>query len=79
MIRLNVKKDGKVEVKSFVNKKDLDNYVLDYVGTDENYKNFSDVSNTIWNLNVGTAITVRGLTIAMAGKSRAGDIMLGGK
>ena len=29
MIRLNMKKNGKVEVKSFVNKKDLDNYVLD--------------------------------------------------
>jgi hypothetical protein len=54
MIRLNVRKDGKVEVKSFINKKDLENYVLDFIGCDQ-------------------------YNIAMAGKSRAGNIMLGGE
>ena len=34
MIRLNVKKDGKVEVKSFVNKKDLQNLFNRYFDED---------------------------------------------
>jgi len=77
MIRLNVKKDGKVEVKSFVNKKDLQNYVLDFIGVST--YNFTETANRIWDLNVGTALKINGYVIAMAGKSRAGDIMLGGK
>ena len=35
MIRINIKKDGKVTVKSFINKIDLDNYVLDFIGADQ--------------------------------------------
>ena len=79
MIRLNIKKDGKVEVKSFVNKKDLQNYVLDKIGVADECRNFFETANTIWDLNVGTALKINGYVIAMAGKSRAGDIMLGGK
>ena len=39
--------------------------------------NFTDVSNKIWDLNVGTSITINNgwfeTTILMAGKSRAGN------
>ena len=77
MIRLNVKKDGKVQVKSIVNKKDLQNYVLHFIGLSK--YNFTETANRIWDLNVGTALKINGYVIAMAGKSRAGDIMLGGK
>tara|TARA_R100000995_G_scaffold78209_1_gene48709 strand:+ start:619 stop:855 length:237 start_codon:yes stop_codon:yes gene_type:complete len=78
MIRLNVRKDGKVEVKSFINKKDLENYVLDCIGCDQ-YNNFTQTADKIWDLNVGTSLSVNGYSIAMAGKSRAGNIMLGGE
>jgi len=79
MIRLNIKKDGKVFVKSFVKKNDLQNFVLDKIGVADQCKNFFETANTIWDLNVGTSLNVNGYTIAMAGKSRAGNIMLGGK
>ena len=72
MIKINIKKGGAIITKSFKNKIDLDNYVLDYIGTDNKIGNFTDCSNKIWNLNVGTSINIRNLTISMAGKSRAG-------
>ena len=78
MIRLNITKNGKVFVKSFVQKIDLQNYVLDFIGADQ-YSNFTNTAEKIWNLNVGTSLSVNGYTIAMAGKSRAGNIMLGGE
>ena len=73
MIRINIKKDGKVKVKSFVKKIDLINYVLDKIGTDHSIGNFTDCSNKIWNLKVGQSINVRDIKISMAGKSRAGN------
>jgi len=78
MIRLNIKKDGKCFVKSFVQKIDLHNYVLDFIGCDQ-YSNFTKTAEKIWDLNVGTSLSVNGYSIAMAGKSRAGNIMYGGK
>ena len=72
MIKINIKKGGAIITKSFKNKIDLDNYVLDHIGTDNKIGNFTDCSNKIWNLNVGTSINIRNLTISMAGKSRAG-------
>ena len=79
MIRINIKKDTKVTVKSFVKKIDLKSYVLDKIGTDHSIGNFTDCSNRIWNLNVGQSINVRDIKISMAGKSRAGHVMLGDK
>ena len=73
MIRINIKKDTKVTVKSFVKKIDLKSYVLDKIGTDHSIGNFTDCSNKIWNLNVGQSINVRDIKISMAGKSRAGN------
>ena len=88
MIRLNVRKKDKVEVKSFVQKKDLLNYLntLNFYGVvevffkDKTSKTIQEIlADKIWDLNVGTAHNFLGYKIAMAGKSRAGDIMLGGK
>ena len=73
MIRINIKKDTKITVKSFVKKIDLKSYVLDKIGTDHSIGNFTDCSNKIWNLNVGQSINVRDIKISMAGKSRAGN------
>ena len=39
----------------------------------------TQTADKIWDLNVGTSLSVNGYSIAMAGKSRAGNIMLGGE
>ena len=75
MIRINIKKDGKITVKSFVQKIGLIGYVLDFIGSGDTKK----TADKIWELNVGTSLVHNGYTIAMAGKSRAGDVMYGGK
>jgi len=80
MIRLNIKKDSKVVVKSFIEKGDL----ITFIKNDSNihyydFKHVLDLTDEIWDLNVGTSLNIDGYTIAMAGKSRAGNIMLGGK
>ena len=81
MIRLNIKKNGKCFVKSFVKKEDLVNYIdkLNSPVTEFILKYNQTEANKIWELNVGTAHYFLGYTIAMAGKSRAGDLMLGGQ
>jgi hypothetical protein len=81
MIRLNVRKDGKVEVKSFIKKEDLVNYIdeLNSPVTEFILKYNQTEANKIWDLNVGTAHNFLGYTIAMAGKSRAGNVMYGGQ
>ena len=75
MIRINIRKDDKMTTKSFVQKIDLHNYVLDFIGCDQ-YSNFTQTAQKIWNLNVGTSLSVNGYTIAMAGKSRAGKYLV---
>ena len=75
MIRLNIKKDGKITVKSFISKIDLIGYVLDFIGGGDTKK----TADKIWELNVGTSLVHNGYTIAMACKSRAGDVMYGGQ
>jgi len=78
MIKLNIKKDNKVKIKSFIEKKDLENYL--FKKTLESKKLVSDnPTDKIWNLNVGTSINFLGYTISMAGKSRDGNIMYGGQ
>jgi hypothetical protein len=81
MIRLNIKTYDKVKVKSFVNKNDLINYCnkllsevpqMDYAG--------EELANQIWETNVGQSVRSNiGHVIAVAGKSRAGHVMLGDK
>ena len=77
MIRINIRKDDKITTKSFYNKIDLDNYVLDKIGTDHNIGNFTDCSNKIWNLNVGKSINVRNIIISVRSKSFDHNSMLG--
>jgi len=72
MIRINIKKDGKITVKSFINKIDLVGYVLDFIGGGDTKK----TADKIWDLNVGTSLSVNNYTIAMAGKSRAGKYLV---
>ena len=72
MIRLNIKKDGKITVKSFISKIDLIGYVLDFIGGGDTKK----TADKIWDLNVGTSLSVNNYTIAMAGKSRAGKYLV---
>ena len=83
MIRLNIKKDGKVKVKSFIKKDELENYIMnEAISREFIVKTWQDIqihTNKIWNLNVGTSYIIDNITIAMAGKSRAGMVMLGGK
>ena len=82
MIRLNIKKDSKVVVKSFIEKKEVRHFIREELWDMTNASLNPDATETaekIWNLNVGTSTNVLGYTIAMAGKSRAGNIMLGGK
>jgi len=75
MIRINIRKNDKMTTKSFVQKIDLIGYVLDFIGSGDTKK----TADKIWELNVGTSLVHNGYTIAMAGKSRAGDVMYGGK
>tara|TARA_R110000782_G_scaffold9042_2_gene29269 strand:- start:45 stop:284 length:240 start_codon:yes stop_codon:yes gene_type:complete len=77
MIKINIRKDDKITTKSFCNKIDLDNYVLDKIGTDHNIGNFTDCSNKIWNLNVGKSINVRNIIISVRSKSFDHNSMLG--
>jgi hypothetical protein len=77
MIRINIRKNDKITTKSFYNKIDLDNYVLDKIGTDHNIGNFTDCSNKIWNLNVGKSINVRNIRISVRSKSFDHNSMLG--
>ena len=81
MIRLNIRKNGKTEVKSFVTKGEL----IKFLRGDENFllteipNNCFNIADKLWDLNVGTALTHSGYTFAIAGKSRAGNIMYGGQ
>ena len=58
MIKINIKKNNKVKVKSFVEKKDLENYLFELTVA-SNPKSLADnPTNKIWNLNVGHFILI---------------------
>jgi len=85
MIRLNVRQNGKVQVVSFIEKNKLESWLKSYaiglLALDYN-KNISvskNLANKIWDTNVGSSVKYAHITFAVAGKSRAGNIMLGGK
>jgi len=73
MIKINIKKDNKVQVKSFIKKIDLMNYVLNYIGWDLSGSNTKTTANKIWNLNVGSSLKINNghfeTIISMSGKS----------
>lgn len=81
MIRLNIRTYDKVWVKSFVNKNDLINYCNKILSEVPQMEDAGEkLANQIWETNVGQSVKSNiGHVIAVAGKSRAGNIMLGGK
>ena len=81
MIRLNIRTYDKVWVKSFVNKNDLINYCNKILSEVPQMEDAGEkLANQIWETNVGQSVKSNiGHVIAVAGKSRAGNIMLGDK
>ena len=80
MIRLNIRTYDKVWVKSFVNKNDLINYCNKILSEVPQMEDAGEkLANQIWETNVGQSVKSNiGHVIAVAGKSRAGMVMLGG-
>ena len=81
MIRLNIRTYDKVWVKSFVNKNDLINYCKKILSVVPQMEDAGEkLANQIWETNVGQSVKSNiGHVIAVAGKSRAGMVMFGGK
>tara|TARA_R100001463_G_scaffold5228_1_gene18235 strand:- start:302 stop:547 length:246 start_codon:yes stop_codon:yes gene_type:complete len=81
MIRLNIRTYDKVWVKSFVNKNDLINYCNKILSVVPQMEDAGEkLANQIWETNVGQSVKSNiGHVIAVAGKSRAGMVMFGGK
>ena len=81
MIRLNIKYKDKLETKSFITVNDLANFLK----TKFSHYLLNDnawlvKANTIFNLGVGEKFDLfTDYRISVNGKSRAGNIMLGGK
>ena len=76
MIRLNIRRNGKIVTKSFMKKIDLDNFVLDFIGAGKNM-NFTETSNKIWNGGVAETFNINGFAITINGKQRAGNVIMG--
>ena len=72
MIRLNIIKDSKVFVKSYIAKRELTHdlqFILDFP---LHWNDRETLSEKLWDLNVGTTYDIFGFKFAMAGKVRAG-------
>ena len=69
MIRINIKKDTKVTVKSFIKKKELENYLFELTVAQNPIVRSGNPTNSIWNLNVGSSYNFLGYTISIIGKS----------
>ena len=68
MLKINIKKNNQVQVKSFFQKKELENYLFEL--TLESKKLVSkNPTNNIWNLNVGSSYKFLGYIISIIGKS----------
>ena len=87
MIRLNVRKKDKVEVKSFVVKKDLLTYLntLDFHGVvevffkDKTSKTIQEIlTDKIWDLNVGKSVEHSDYRFSVNSKRRVGNQLTDG-
>ena len=79
MIKLNIRKNNKSTVKSFITKRALTHdlqFILDFP---LHWNDRETLSEKLWDLNVGTTYDIFGFKFAMAGKSRDGNIMYGGQ
>jgi len=79
MLKINIKKNNKVKVKSFVEKKELENYLFELTVAQTPIVRAGNPTNNIWNLNVGSSYKFLGYTICIAGKSFDHNSMLGDK
>ena len=86
MIRLNIRKDGKIETKSFMNKKELVSKLnkLKLFGVtgveyeDGTYKTIQEIlADIIWNGGVAETFEHSGYAITINGKQRAGSVIMG--
>ena len=69
MLKINIKKNNKVKVKSFTEKKDLENYLFELTVAQTSIVRTGNPTNNIWNLNVGSSYNFLGYTISIIGKS----------
>ena len=86
MIRLNIRKDGKIETKSFMNKKELVSKlnklklfgVIGVEYEDGTYKTIQEIlADKIWNGRVAQTFEHSGYAITINGKQRAGSVIMG--
>jgi len=69
MLKINIKKNNKVKVKSFVEKKELENYLFELTVAQTPIVRAGNPTNNIWNLNVGSSYKFLGYIISIIGKS----------
>ena len=79
MLKINIKKNNQVQVKSFFQKKELENYLFELTVANIPCVTEGNPTNNIWNLNVGSSYKFLGYTICIAGKSFDHNSMLGDK
>ena len=71
MIKLNIKKNGKLEVKSFITKGQL----IKFLRSNENFlfteipNNCFNIADKLWDMNVGSSIEHSNYTFSIRGKS----------
>lgn len=78
MIRLNIKKNGLINVKSFTEKKDLEHYLFKMaIKSKRIFTVLENPSNEIWNGNVAQSFNFDGYIISISAKSADHNSMLG--
>ena len=79
MRRLNIRINGKIETKSFIEKSDLISFIKNHNSIYfYDFKEILDVTDNIWNLNVGKSIKCWGYTFSINSKRRAGNQLTNG-
>mgnify|MGYP003145357658 FL=1 len=66
MRKINIKKDGKIETKSFKEKKDF----IEYLRKNLDFHGVLKIADDVWSLNVGTSVVFFNYTFALAGRSQ---------
>jgi hypothetical protein len=69
MLKINIKKNNQVQVKSFFQKKELENYLFELTVANIPCVTEGNPANNIWNLNVGSSYKFLGYIISIIGKS----------
>ena len=69
MRRINIRKNGKIETKSFIKQMDL----ICYLEVDLGLRAVFTLADNIWNLNVGKGLEDSGYTFSINSKRRVGN------